>query len=173
MCTAAMRVNSKKGAVERARRGPLLVDKAPTVAVLGYAIAAGFSLGRVDRESRLGEGYCQEVRCRGRKIHRFKRDAVLRALRALLAAQRERLDDLEAAIDYAENRQEVPAGFDPGPLREALSGRMNGCLSSADRQVLYRGRRMQAERVERICAAAGLDPESVYGDAWWGLEEVG
>jgi hypothetical protein len=173
VCVDARTLSAKKARVAKARGKGGLVDKRPVFMVLGYAIAVGFKLDDIGRQAGRGVDYCDRIRAsRFSRMRAPMRDSILTAVRVMVNEQRERLDDLEAAIDYAQGRTSE-ALFEPEPLKAALHGRMKGLLSEADRRQLHRHSPLPATRVTRICAAAGLDPESVYGDAWWGLEEAG
>lgn len=188
-CTAAMSFRSKQLQVERARGGPLLVDGQPLMRVLEYAITAGLRWPEIAARAGVNEDYWRAVSTSGRKIHRYKRDRILKAVDGLLRERRDALDDLSSALDFARGRQPKrktgQEAWPCAPLRDVIDrvypigDRKSGDfakppISDADRTYLYHSETVDTARADRVCVQLGIAPESVWGLAWFGvLEEVG
>lgn len=182
-CRKASITHYKRYTVERARRGPMLVDAKPVLQAAERAEAAGISLAEVAARAGVHEAYLQpaKIRAHNGKVHRQKRDKVLRALLQLVDARQRALDDCRSTVEYILNAKPRQARrWSTEPLlavmerKWPMEGRERGCappLSDWDRRYLYRSPSIDDTRAERICADLGIVPEDVWDDWFEGDDE--
>jgi len=181
-CLGANQFYKKRNAVDVARNGPRVVDKTPLLRVLNYAAACGIAWSDIGSRA----GVNRHVADPTPRVNRSSRDAVLRALEEIVAAQASALDDLRSAIEFARGSQPVrrqgQRTWPTAPLREAIDrrwpidDRKDGLvaappLSEADRRYLYRFDVLDEARADRLCNELGLCPEDVWA-GWFQLEEA-
>ena len=173
-CRAAMTFHNKKLRLNWRRRGSTLVDSEPLIRVLDYAIKAGFTLGEIERRAGLSENYLNGIRSgnRSKKMRQDYLEQVFRALEAVVAGQREALDDMMASIQYARGRKDSDSRRWPASaLRERVItcyGALNNLPNGNMRRNLYRQEWLSSETADKYAAALGWTAEEVWGEEFLG-----
>ena len=155
--------------------GPSRIDSASTVAILGYARAAGIGWREIAKQGEMQDKVIQDIAAGNRPvILRHSAERIAAAVEVLLRARLEAVTDGLASIARAKNARPAPTCRWPiGPLHDAIKDSgipVASVLNGNDRRYLYRSETLSDEAAESYCDAFGLDPWELWPN-WYEVAE--